>query len=243
MGGVESALGEPERWINVCFSPAVAACVWLIKGRYTGLQSVTINNPSSGRHAGGPPHKDSPYGVSPATSKCFIRVPSPYTQLLNWRVFKQPHYCQQARELIKIFSASAFPRKEGEMRRRRRGGEGRASRPGNRGGGGAGGPTSRRDAMDRATAVLHAFIPLSMSNYLRISPSLLDCAPSPPSSPREEPVIPTAKRANDRRGVACRGLGSWDNSNRPGHRRHHTNRWHLNSFDTYFKSCSASELH
>lgn len=139
---------------------------------------MPINSPSSGRHTGGPPRKDSPYGVSPATSKCFIRVPSPYTQLLNWRVFKQPRYCQQARELIKIFAASAFPRKEGEMRRRRRGGEGRASRPGNRRG-----RTSRRDAIDRATAALHAFIPLSLSNYLRISPSLLDCTPSPPAPP------------------------------------------------------------
>lgn len=128
MGGAESALGEPERWINVCFSPAVAACVWLIKGRYTGLQNVPINSPSSGRHTGGLPHKDSPYGVSPATSKGFIRVPSPYTQLLNWWVFKQS--LPTGLGVDKDFLSERFPEERGrdEKKAKRRGGQGELAR-------------------------------------------------------------------------------------------------------------------
>lgn len=53
--------------------PAESACVWIIKGRYTGLQSGPINGPSSSRHTGGSLIKISPYGVSPATSQCFIQ--------------------------------------------------------------------------------------------------------------------------------------------------------------------------
>lgn len=136
--------GGSERWINVCLSsPAVAAaatCDCLEKGRYTALQSQPINRPSSGRHAGGPPHKDSPYGVTlpphhPPTSKCFIRWPRPYTQLSDWRgssffplfLKQQPTgIANRPRDLIKIFSASAFPRRRGAGRgagEKRRGSE------------------------------------------------------------------------------------------------------------------------
>lgn len=159
--------------------------------------------------------------------------PSPYTQLLNWQVFKQPQHRRQAREFIKIFSASAFPRKESEMRESRRREGGWARQLGNQG-------ADLAQRQDRAT-MLPTFIPLSTS----ISPSLF---------PFLTALFPLfffmwrtrdcdGGQANNRQEVACWGLGSWDNSNRPSHCHPclpHTNCWHLNSFDTYFKSCSAS---
>lgn len=165
--------------------------------------------------------------------------PSPYTQLLNWQVFKQPQHCRQAQEFIKIFSASAFPRKESEMRgRRRRARGGWARRLGNQG-------ADLAQRQDRATT-LPAFIPLSLSLYLSISLLPFSTALFPLFFFMWRTSDCGGGQANNRQGVACWGLGSWDNSNRPSHCHPclpHTNCWHFNSFDTYFKGCSASELY
>lgn len=132
-GGVNSR-GGSERWINVCLSsPSVAAaatCVCLEKGRYTALQSEPINRPSSGRHAGGPPHKDSPYGVTPpAPPPTHFQVLHPVAEAVHTAVglaglfffslfLKQqpPGIANRPQDLIKIFSASAFPRRTGAGR-------------------------------------------------------------------------------------------------------------------------------
>lgn len=244
MGAGTHSRGGSERWINVYLSsPSVgvaATCVCLEKGRYTALQSEPINRPSSGRHAGGPPHKDSPYGATPrptthplpsASSGGRARTHSCWTggALLFLSLFKAAatRYCQQAPALEKGFLSKRFPEEKGRWAR------GRA----------VVGGLGVRGRVNRAASRLHL---LSLSNYRSISPPrclflppflppLLHCNPS--SSPSSCP--PCGEEPASGRVVASPGLGSRDNSNCPGH----ANRWHFSSFDTYFKSRSASELH
>lgn len=192
MGGVNSR-GGSERWINVCLSsPSVAAaatCVCLEKGRYTALQSEPINRPSSGRHVGGPPHKDSPYGVTPpAPPPTHFQVLHPVAEAVHTAVglaglffffslFKAAatRYCQQAPGLDKDFLSKRFPEEKGRWARGR--------------GGGAG----VRGRVKRAASRLHL---LSLSNYLSSSPP--HCPFLPPFRPslrhRPPPLPPSPPR-------------------------------------------------
>lgn len=86
--------------------PAESVCVWIIKGRYTGLQSGPINGPSSSRHTGGSLIKTSPYNVSPATSLCFVQGLA-HTHSCCWQLFKQPQNCRRVREFCKALSRQA----------------------------------------------------------------------------------------------------------------------------------------
>lgn len=94
------------------------------------LQSEPINRPSSGCHAGGPPHKDSPYGVTPTHPytpdfQALHPVAEPVhtavrlAGLFFFSLFlKQPPpgFANRSRDLIKIFSASTFWRRRGTVR-------------------------------------------------------------------------------------------------------------------------------
>lgn len=189
MRGAANSQGGSERWINVCLSsPSVAAaatCVRLEKGSYMALQSEPINRPSSGCHAGGPPHKDSPYGVTPThpytrNFQALHPVAEPVhtavrlAGLFFFSLFlKQPPpaFANRPWDLIKIFSASTFSRRRGAVR----GGGGlRPSQPG--------------------SFTPSSLLSVQLSLLLTLPPSLLPpltlCPPPPfpPSPPHHHPV-------------------------------------------------------
>lgn len=109
--------------------PAESACVWIIKGRYTGLQSGPINGPSSSRHTGGSLIKTSPYGVSPTTSQCFIQGPARTHTAVKLPAFlSSPRIVDRPGTFVKISHGKRNP-KEGEWDdKEREGGRGRVSK-------------------------------------------------------------------------------------------------------------------
>lgn len=174
--------------------PVASACVWIMKGRYTTLQSVPINSPSSGHHTGGPPHKESPYGVKPRHFQVLHPGPSPCAQLLNWQVLKQPQRYRQAQ-------------RDGE-----------------------GGWTCHHSAPSQA-------MDPSLFTFLTVRVSIYSACFS------NEELLTLGKPTTGRGELLW---SCWDNSNHPGYRHPclpHTNCWHLNSFDTYFKGCRAWQLY